>query len=224
MANDRIPDPAELRRKLVDVLRCDEGEEFWIKPLSNKVAGLFTHHIRKRSEYCPGEKCSCQHRKEKRIWKGYVPVEVYRKDAVCWESAVWEVTENAEHCISGKQLKGFVWRVFRKLPDDLVKSYPVQVERQEPFAEKHLPLAFDWQPVMMRKFHCLERLEDHHKNPLPPPTILAVSMAPPPAKIAQELQAAGAPPDEETVKVMREQIAGFLKRNKVEEGSKNGAH
>jgi hypothetical protein len=207
MGNDRLPSPQEIRKALIDVFRCGEGEQHFIRTLSAGYGGLYVHWVRGRSQYCPGERCSCQHKKAQRLWKGYAAVERWVLVQKVWIPAVLEITHNLEHCLQGKWERGQVWEISRRQKDSEKESYPVVGKLMPKEEIKNLPPAFDWGLVMQRKFDVLEQLERHHKNPMPKPQIAVISEDPGPSVLQAE--APTVPPSQEQFQALRERMRGF---------------
>lgn len=212
MANDRLPSRDRVRDVLVDVLRVDEGQEAFVRTLSESYGGLFTHYVRERSQYCPGDVCACKHRKERRIWKGYAAVEVWEAENSFWRPIVLEMTENSEHCFAGRWRRGQVWRVFRRFGDAEQDSYPVQAILLEETDPTNWPPASDWRLVMTRKFYHSTLVESHHPNPRPRPVMAPPSAgpAPPGARVAPPVEAPPTPEQLATVRKLREQLLGGI--------------
>lgn len=207
MGNDRLPSSQEIRKALIDVLRVGEGEQHFIRTLSAGYGGLYVHWHRGRSEYCPGERCGCQFKKSQRLWKGYASVERWLLAEKLWLPAVLEITHNLEHCLNGKWERGQVWELSRRTGDSEQDAYPV-VGKVMPKEEiKNLPTAFDWGPVMQRKFNVLEQLERHHKNPMPKPMVAVLSTDPGPSVLQES--SPQAPPTAEQFQALRERMRGF---------------
>lgn len=194
--NNRLPTPARIKQVLIDVFRCSKGQTAYIRTLSNGYGGLFTHYVKERSQYCPGDRCSCQHRKFQRVWKGYGAVELWVLDLKIWQPVVLEITENLEHCLSGRWARGQVWEISRRMPDQEKDTYPVVGSLQQQLDPEKIPREFDWVPIMQRKLHVLEPLERHHKNPLPKPSFAVYTQDSPPAALVATDQAKPANPDE----------------------------
>lgn len=206
---NRLPTPARIKQVLIDVFRCSKGQTTYVRTLSNGYGGLFTHYVSKRSQYCPGDRCSCQHRKQQRIWKGYGSVEIWVLDLKIWQPAVLEVTENLEHCLAGRWLRGQVWEISRRMPDSEQDSYPVVGSLQQQLDPDRIPRDFDWMPIMQRKFHVLEPLERHHKNPLPKPSFAVYTQDAPPAALAAKEERGPASPEE--IASIREKLRNYGK-------------
>jgi hypothetical protein len=167
MENNRLPSKERLKEVVVEILRCGEGEQFFVRALSDNYGGLYTHYVNGFTKYCPGERCSCKHSKLDRLWKGYAPVETWNAEIELWIRAVWEITDHCEHCINGKWERGRVWNVMRRQGDIEVKKYPVQAVGGELLDQRRLQQPFDWQAVLRRQWRVFEALETHHGNPLP---------------------------------------------------------
>ena len=73
------PDPSRLREFPLSIWYVKEGLTYTVRTVSEEYQGFFTHH-KKRSEYCPGDRCQCRLRNERRIWLGYASI-------VRWEAS-----------------------------------------------------------------------------------------------------------------------------------------
>lgn len=207
MGNDRLPSQQEIRKAIVEVFRCKEGEQHFIRTLSASYGGLYVHWVRGRSIYCPGERCNCQHKKSQRLWKGYAAVERWILVHKAWIPAVLEITHNLEHCLQGKWERGQVWEISRRMHDSEKEAYPVVGKLMPKEEIKNLPPAFDWALVMQRKFDVLEPLERHHKNPMPKPQVAVISTDPGPSVLKEE--GPQAPPTQEHFQAIRDRARGI---------------
>lgn len=174
-------EPAPAPRLALSVKRVEEGESIIVRFLSDEYGGCITHYIRKRSEYCAGEKCRYQCHKERKYWKGYAPVEVNIDGTNKWRPYVLELTEHLELDLRGIVRRGQVWRIYRLHPVEGEKQ-PVSAERRPDQQWSSLTPPFDVLPVVRQLYHEFE-LVLNKKNPLPPRIVITDAEADAPVKI-----------------------------------------
>lgn len=176
---------------VVNVFRLDPGHNATIRTLSNGYGGLFTHY-NKRSWYCQGDGlCLPNLHRLQRVWKGYAAVEVYYQPLDVWCPKVLEITEHCELDFRGQWQRGQVWELQRDMPTDKRKP-PVRAIFLEDREGRGFPPAFDVRPVLIRFYH-QDALDLTKENPLPPRTILPVSMGDGPAHLKSKAQPAETP-------------------------------
>jgi len=179
----RLPDPARLREFPLDVYRVRPGTTVYLKTLTDQYGGLFGHHKKPRTYYCPGDECSCEHRKVPRVWYGYSACMRYDRDAKLWLPVVLQISEALEHCLRGVYRRGQVWEVSRAEPSKAKPFPPILGRKVEDLKPAQVPEQFPILPVLHRVFR-VKNIELHHGNPVPPPVrVVIADQAPPAAEV-----------------------------------------
>lgn len=189
MSNDRIDGHEErLRAYRLRILRVGPGEKMCVRMLSKSIKGMFNHFKDRRSHYCPGRQCNCQHSRLPRLWKGYVASERYDQEHNLWLPHVLEVTEYLELDMRGIYQRGQVWQLSR-LKEEGKQKKPVTGLLLEVRDEKTFPPPHQILETLRHLYHALD-LELLFDNPLPGRTMVQPSQAEPPEIVKKEL-----PPD-----------------------------
>jgi len=215
MDGSRQPGPLAPHGHQVKIEYCDAGEEFYVKTLSNGYGGLFGHHVRGRTEYCPGQRCDCPHRKVRRVWYGYYAAEVWQPTPKLWVAVVWQMTEAQEHCYAGRFARGQVWRVWRHVKGADGRNQPCQAELIEALKPEQVSPVFDYRPTLLRYYRC-ESVETCHPNPVPKVQLHEAVQSGPPAALASKDQA---PASSEQWSRLRQSLADAMKKP-----AENGRH
>jgi|SRR5579864_57661 len=157
------PGPGEVLA--VRVYRVEPGTTCFARTLSKEVGGLFTHFVRNRSHYCPGEGCQPLYHRTDIVWKGYAAVELYNIARKKWTPAVLEVTEHMELDLRDIYARGQIWELYRHT-QTAKKSTPVMAKLHEEKDPASMPPCFDIVPVLKHLYH-VHRIDLTKKNPLP---------------------------------------------------------
>lgn len=186
MSNDRIDGHEErLRAYRLRILRVGAGEKLCVRMLSKSIKGVFTHYLEKRSYFCPGQECSCQHSRKPRLWKGYVSSEVYNQERNLWLPVVLELTEYLELDMRGVYQRGQVWQLSRE-KEEGKKKKPVCGVLLELRDERNFPPAHQILETLRHLFHAMD-LQLLYDNPLPARTMVAPSEGEAPEILKREL-------------------------------------
>jgi hypothetical protein len=176
---NRLPDPARLREYPLDVFRVKPGTTHSVKTVTDSYGGLFGHYKQKRTRYCPGEQCSCEHRKLPRVWYGFAACFRFDRDQKLWLPIVLQVSEALDHCFHGKYRRGQVWTLSRAEESKEKPFPPILGQLVEELKAHQVPEGFPVKPVLQRVFRTTE-IALVHANPVPPPVRIVVEEAPPP--------------------------------------------
>ena len=164
------PDPPSFALR---VFRVSAGETAILRMVSAGYSGLFTHWVRGRSIYCPGDSCSTATHRAGRIWKGYLFAEQWINPSKLWAPVVLEISEHLELDFRHIYARGQIWELSRK----------------EMFGGNKFPSSGkSWRNGTHHNFRrksifCLFLRNMYHeaalicgeKNPLPPRTIVTCS-------------------------------------------------
>jgi hypothetical protein len=104
---------ASTRTDPVKLLRCEEGQSFILRFLTEKYGGMFTHWTGTRSVRCWSSGCEPCRKRNRQIWKGYIGVEEWIASTRSWKPHVLEISEHLELRLRGRNLKGEVFKVSR---------------------------------------------------------------------------------------------------------------
>ena len=105
------PDPPSFALR---VFRVSAGETAILRMVSAGYSGLFTHWVRGRSIYCPGDSCSTATHRAGRIWKGYLFAEQWINPSKLWAPVVLEISEHLELDFRHIYARGQIWELSRK--------------------------------------------------------------------------------------------------------------
>lgn len=174
----------------VRLLRCETGQTFTVRFLEHTYGGMFTHYSG-RSVRCWGiGQCEGCRKKNRRLWKGYIAVEEYKPATRDWWPAVLELTEHLELQFRHMDLRGQVWRIYRKKPKTK-KPTPIEASKIGQLDTTLLREPFDVRIVLQWLYGPGEfRLDD--PNPLPPKLYLMPSRDVP---LTTDGQLTGRPPE-----------------------------
>jgi hypothetical protein len=197
------------------VLRVDPGQAWFVRMLSKRYWGLFTHWEGGRGVYCPGEGCPAARHAKQRLWKGYASAEVYEQRVNLWHPCVLEITEHLELDFRDRFDRGQVWHLTREMPTDKRKT-PVVGELHETCDETKWPSAFDIVPVLKTVYH-VQKIEMGFPNPMPARTMVQPSEGAPPAALMDRSKPV-IPATPEQIKWLHERLG------RVPSPSKNGVH
>lgn len=135
------------------------------------IRGCLSHWTGKRSYLCAGVgKCPKSVCDKQTNWKGYAPVQLWRKAESLWTPEVLEVTESLEEVLRSYELRGSVYLLTRDARKDgcgTVRAVYCETREQ-------IPEAFDIVPVLQRLFRQSDFLIDV-PNATIPPTLLPAS-------------------------------------------------
>jgi hypothetical protein len=150
----------------IRVLRLQNGEEKYVRLLSDGKYGLFYHFIRGTAIYCPGVKCPPADHKQTRHWRGYLAVEYYVDvPKPHWVPAVLEITQHLDQLWREVRRRGQVW-LLTKDPGPKRRKNPLKAIFSEQLDCDTLPLAFDIMPVIQNLYSVVE-IDLTSDNPLP---------------------------------------------------------
>jgi len=181
-ASDRLPVLP------IRIFRLEPGASAFVRLLSPRYGGLFTHWKGGRSIYCAGEDCPAALHSTEKFWKGYGAVEAWCPIKNLWYPAVFELTEHLELDFRGQWERGQVWEV-QRVKHKQAKREPIRADLQELLDANTLPADFDFLVVLKRMYH-RERIDLGSKNPLPPKICLPPSVGLPPQKLCPKPPAA----------------------------------
>jgi hypothetical protein len=204
MSNDRLNGLEErLHAYRLSVLRIKAGQKFILRMLSKEVKGFFIHYVGKRSEYCAGKDCSCQHQRIKRQWKGYVAAEQYDQSGNLWLPTVLEVTEYLELDFRDIYQRGQVWEVSR-MAEKPRQTNPVTGKLLEVRNPDTFPQPHQIYDSLLHLYH-VTTLDMSQKNPLPARTYVHPSIGAAPKGFEPE-EALSAEQVAENLRKMREKL------------------
>lgn len=195
MATPPVPGANRSQPFRLEVHRVRPGAKEFFRLVSPWADGLFTHWIRGRSEYCPGQNlCPGAHHSKERVWKGYSFGHLWLPALKKWKPAILEVTEALELDFRGRYAPGQVWELTRK-KDDGDKHWPVEGALREEPNGRELRCE-DYVAILRTMYHAPGLVLDQ-VNPMPPrvyvdliePEPLASAAAPDLAKELQEKMA-----------------------------------
>jgi hypothetical protein len=172
------PDPSRLREFPLSIWYVKEGLTYTVRTVSEEYQGFFTHH-KKRSEYCPGDRCQCRLRNERRIWLGYASIVRWEAQHGLWVPCVLQITESLEHCFDGVFRRGQEWTLSRRTGDEVKKHYPVVGQLVGNVPADQVPPHFPYLDTLLRAYHVSE-IQEWYRNPYPRPTKVALPAATPP--------------------------------------------
>lgn len=199
----------------VEVLRLKHGTREVIRTLANTYKGLFVHHVRNFSEYCPGSE-ECRNHLLKAVWKGYTPVERWSQLATLWEPFVLEITESLDQNFFGRFAAGQVWEIKKGPKTKKLANPPLVGEFWEQLDHHTLPAPFSIAPPLLAMYHVRElRLE--HDNPQPRRLFLPPSRAAAPKKPAEVLNV-------QTAEQLRQTVNRLKQKENSVPSQKNGTH
>lgn len=164
------PDPPSFALR---VFRVSAGETAILRMVSAGYSGLFTHWVRGRSIYCPGDSCSTATHRAGRIWKGYLFAEQWINPSKLWAPVVLEISEHLELDFRHIYARGQIWELSRER-DVRGKQVPVIGKVLEERDPSQFPPEIDFLPVLRNMYH-EAALICGEKNPLPPRTIVTCS-------------------------------------------------
>jgi hypothetical protein len=150
---------------VVEVFSIEEGQTVFARMLDDQSFGMWTHWSGRSTVACKQHFDSCTWCKKEKVWKGYLPIEIWMPIAKVWIPWVLEMSERLEQDFRGLLERGQTWEIFRHAPTSKHKA-PQQAKLHESHDPKTLPPAFDITPVLLNLFH-LGKLPPHIKNPLP---------------------------------------------------------
>jgi hypothetical protein len=176
--------PAASQSYRLDVLRIGAGEQVILRMLSPSYKGLFTHYVKRRSQYCEGRECNCQHSRIPRIWKGYLAAEQYQQKGNLWLPRILEVTEYLELDFRGRYKRGQVWQIQRN-QEKKGETNPVTGVLQEERDERTFPQPHAILDTLRHLYHDsgLQLICD---NPMPGRTYVQASQGDPPRGLVGE--------------------------------------
>ena len=184
--NGRIARSAYVGKTVkVDVLRCAEGQRFYLRTLAHEYGGLFTHWYKGDSQICRGKECFEAMHRLPRVWKGYTPVLAFDKILAVWFPKVFEITEHLELDFRGLFAKGQEWLISRDAPVK-GKVQPVTGLLRVAEVRTSLPPAFDMSGVL-RNLYRAEQIDLTHANPKPPRTYAEPFEGDAPEDLAEQL-------------------------------------
>lgn len=162
----------------VEVLRPHDGQTLTLRSLSGEFGGLFVHYRQKRSQYCHPTECYPSCKRQQREWRGYTPVESWCPKRKLWFPGVLEVTEYLHVELADRWDAYQVWELYR--PEKLGnKRHPTVPKFLRQDDGDGYPRPFQVLPVLKRLLGPNIRDLDE-RNPMPPRTYIAPSVAPPP--------------------------------------------
>lgn len=162
------------------VFRQEPGQSHFVRLLSSRYGGCFTHYVKERSQYCDPEGCRWGCPKAPQIWKGYAAADVYDDAVKLWLPVCFELTEALELDFRDKWQRGQVWRVTRPVKKKKKNEarFAVLIEQH---SESSLPPEFDFLPCLLNTFHIFA-IDLCHKNPLPPRVLVQAAAGPVPGQ------------------------------------------
>jgi hypothetical protein len=172
-----VPPPVKL-----EIFRVKPETEWYVRTLSDQLAGIYTHHVKNRSEYCHHVEAKCLFHKTKRFWKGYAPVEVYVQDGDFWVGTILEITPNLEQDFRPHFARGQVWRVWREAVTKASKP-PIRGQLKEERDPKTFPPPFDIRPRLLNLYG-VEEMILNVKNPAGDRQFMTPTMDAPPVDLA----------------------------------------
>ena len=185
MQRDRLHGhPATSQSYRLDVLRIGAGESVILRMLSPSYKGLFTHYIKRRSQYCEGKECACGNQRVPRVWKGYLAAEEYVQKQNLWLPRILEITEYLELDFRGRYKRGQVWQV-KRLAEKKGETNPVTGVLQEERDEKTFPAPHIIIDGLRHLYHD-SGLHLLYDNPLPSRTYVQPSKGDPPKSLCAE--------------------------------------
>lgn len=174
MRSDRLNGHVEAAQSYrLCILRIGAGEQVILRMLSESYRGLFTHYVRRRSQYCPGRECTCQHSRIPRVWKGYLAAEEYDQKQNLWFPQVLEVTEYLDLDLKPSYKRGQVWKIQRRA-EKKGETNPVTGQLQEERDERTFPQPHVILDTLRHVYHDTG-LVLNCENPLPPRTYVVPS-------------------------------------------------
>jgi len=125
--------------------------------------GVYGHWNEGRSYPCNGEACGLHN--TELIWWGYCPALLFKSAAGPYTPCIAEVTEHAAMMLGGVTLRGTVVQFTREVHrrDARVRAELLDVSADP----RHLPHAFDVEPILRRMWKC-GPLAKHEAPPLLP--------------------------------------------------------
>lgn len=196
----------------VEVRRVTLNETIFIRTLSDKIGGLFTHYYGKNSHVCRGRDCQPHVHKVKQTWKGYIAAQEWLVGRKKWRPCVLEITEALELDMRFLYDRGQEWEL----------SCPAVVDKRNPPVKgimhkrdlaAGLPPAFDITPVLLNLYHVFA-IDLSTPNPMPPRVFLAEIDGDEP----EALQQPAFVPDRRTIEEVR---ADYEKRNAHEKAARD---
>lgn len=198
------------------VFRVAPGARHFVRTLSARYYGLFTHFLRGRSLYCEGDECLPAIHRTTRYWKGYFAGEVYSKKDQLWLPVVLEITEHLELDLRHRFARGQVWDMSR-LPESKKKREPVQGTLLETLDERAVPPAFSIVECLQHLYHRTD-LDLNARNPLPDRVVVTASRCITPPRAVMEQGSDVSPAticDPDVAAKLREYTQSFGKRGQV---------
>lgn len=210
---------AKMSGKPLENFRLMPGQSAFIRILSDKYTGLFTHYHHKRSVYCPGAQCTCPLGKVDRTWKGYCAVEVGKAGSPIWMPYCLEITESLELDFRHVFARGQVWEIFRTAKiDGKQPAYQGRLHDTLPAAKLRQP--FNIMPVIMALYH-RQDIDLAYASPIPDRVFVELSEDEAPKVFSTPEQAEKKRLDEMERQRQHELQTFYGKNKKAPSGDKN---
>jgi hypothetical protein len=177
--------------------------------------GILSHWYSHRGRACKGRgACPQEWHKVPPIWYGFAPVERWEPVLRKWIPTVLEITASLEHSLRGRELRGEMWALLRKVGKkdrgEVIGTYLETLPKVRP--------AFDVFPVLEIAYGYGDFLIDL-PNPVPPPLILEASDDPGPS-VPDNLK----PVQDHNGAEAGEMLKDYLKQRGIHAPSTNGKH
>jgi len=155
----------EKSKKTLELFRCLEGQEWYVRTLAKSIYGALTHFEGKRSHLCLGaEQCKpALHRQA--TWKGYTPAIIFLPRDKVWLPVCWELSESAELDVRGRFDRGQEWFLSRGIVTKEERP-PIVAQFISTIDPQTLPPAFEIFGVLHNVYRCFV-LPKSIANPLP---------------------------------------------------------
>lgn len=154
----------------VEVRRVTLNETIFVRTLSEKIGGLFTHYYGKNSHVCRGRDCPQHVHKVKQTWKGYIAAQEWLPGRKKWRPCVLEITEALELDMRFLYDRGQEWELSCPAVADK-RNPPVKGIMHKRDLVASVPAAFDITPVLLNLYHVFA-IDLSTPNPMPPRVFL----------------------------------------------------
>lgn len=174
--------------------RCELGATIYVRVLSTRYVGLFTHWHQGHSVYCHDKDCPTGIHAKERLWKGYFAGEIYDQRANLWHPACMELTERCELDMRHQFDRGQVWEWSRVIEAGKKKA-ATRARLTEECDANAWPAAFDLVPCLRTVYH-VDVLDLSAKNPMPDAVMVEPSAGPAPIPLRKASEAQAPVPTE----------------------------